>query len=455
MRARKRRRRAPSEPREATVEGLSREGLGWWNTSTERTDDAVTVIERRVEAFDVLPGERLSFREVDRHRGVGRGEVLELRERSEDRVEPTCPHVGLCGGCSLQHMASRAQVEHKQAQLLADFTTIGGVEPARILAPIRGPLFGYRRRARLGIKDVPAKGKVLVGFRERDKRFVADLSRCPVLREPANNLLAPLSTCIASLSISRRVPQAEVSVADNAVALVLRVLDPPSDDDRAALAAFGRDQGVVVFLQPGGPQTVQPLETAPPLRYRLARHDIEFDFEPLDFVQVNAEVNEQLVDLALDQLQLAPHHRVLDAFCGLGNFSLPLARRVGHVCGLEGDAGLIARARANASKHGLDNVEFDAVDLHRECESHPRLSTTYDRVLLDPPRSGAARIVAHMGQLRPERIVYVACSPESLARDAGELVRHQGYALEAAGVIDMFLHTAHVESIAVFVRTST
>lgn len=454
MRGRKRRRREPSPPRQATVEGLGRDGLGFWLQSREGDHEAeeAAIIDRRVEAPDVLVGEQIVFREVDRHRGVGRGELLELRTRSLDRVEPSCPHVGLCGGCSLQHMSSPAQVAHKQAQLLADFAELGGVVPQRVLPPVLGPTLGYRRRARLGIKHVPAKGKVLVGFRERDKRFVADLAQCPVLRSPADRLLSPLATCIEALSIRNRVPQAEISVADECVAVVLRVLDEPNDDDRAQLVAFADAHDVTVFLQSGGPQTVIPLGDAPTLRYALPHHEVDFVFEPLDFVQVNAAINEQLVDLAIELLELDSGHRVLDAFCGLGNFSLPLARRAAHVCGLEGDAGLIARAVINARRNGIDNVTFEAVDLHAACEAHERLSTTYDRVLLDPPRSGAARLVAHMRHLGPERIVYVACSPESLARDAGELVHNQGYRLAAAGVLDMFPHTAHVESIAVFER---
>lgn len=415
--------------------------------------------EARVDG--ALPGESIELLRAEREGHNDAARTLEVFEPAAQRVDARCPHYGLCGGCSLMHMDHDAQIAFKQAILLADFAQ-HGIEPERVLPALRGPAWGYRRRARLGAKLVPKKGKVLVGFREKDRRFVADLSSCEVLASPANAaqgnephwLIPALSLLIESLSVASRTPQIEVSVGDDELALVFRVLDPPSEDDLERLRVFERERGVRVFLQPGGLDTVAPIDAARGelLHYTVPDFDLKIGFRPTDFVQVNAPLNRSMISLAVELLELEPDHRVLDLFCGLGNFSLPIARHAGHVLGIEGDAALIERARANAAANEMTNLSFEQRDLYQDPGALEWPAGPFDRVLLDPPRSGAAGIVEHFDAIAAKRVVYVACSPETLARDAATLVERHGYRLLAAGVMDMFPHTAHVESIAVFER---
>jgi 23S rRNA (uracil1939-C5)-methyltransferase len=398
-----------------------------------------------------LPGETVMAVPGRRHRRYDEAVLLEVLEPSPDRVEPRCAHFGVCGGCALQHLDPARQVEAKQAHVAEQFARVGQVEPGRWLEPLRGPIWGYRRRARLGAKYVIKKGRVLVGFRERAKPYVADVRACPVLADPLGPIVGELAGLVESLSIRERLPQFEVSVGERATALVARVLYEPSDADRQRMREFAAARGVEFYLQPGGLGTVAPLDApATPLSYRLPEFDVEITFQPIDFIQVNAAINAQAVSLALEQLQLEAHHSVLDLFCGLGNFTLPIARHAGRVVGVEGEAGLVARARGNAVANGIDNAEFHVADLTTDPDDPPWARGGFDRVLLDPPRAGAAGAMPLIGRLRPGRIVYVSCHPASLARDAGILVNSHGYRLAAAGVMDMFPHTSHVESIAVF-----
>jgi 23S rRNA (uracil1939-C5)-methyltransferase len=417
---------------------------------------------REARVSGALAGEDIELLRTSRDGALDLARTLEVFEPSPLRVQPKCAHYGVCGGCSLMHMDPRAQVELKQSVLLADFAE-HGVTPERVLEPLIGPSWAYRRRARLGVKHVPQKHKVLVGFREQDRRFVADLSTCEVLAGPASGPLADapgrvipaLSELIGSLSLAARTPQIEVSVGDDQLALTIRVLDPPTPDDLQKLREFASTWQLRIFLQPGGLDSVHPLEPGETdtLSYALPEFDVTLEFRPIDFVQVNAAINRMMVGLALELLELRPEHRVLDLFCGLGNFSLPIARRAAHVLGIEGDAGLVARARANASRNGLANVSFEQRDLYVQPDPRAWTSERFDRVLLDPPRSGAEGIVERFDAIGAARVVYVACSPQTLARDAATLVRRHGYRLLAAGVMDMFPHTAHVESIALFERT--
>jgi 23S rRNA (uracil1939-C5)-methyltransferase len=370
------------------------------------------------------------------------------------RVTPRCRHFGTCGGCSLQHLAPKAQLDFKQRQLLENLTRIGQVTPQRVLEPLAGPVWNYRRRARLGVKHVARKGRVLVGFRERSAPYVADLVECPVLEAPVDRLLEPLAALIDGLSIASRVPQIEVAVAPPDTALVLRVLDPPGAADRDRLAEFERDYAVRLYLQPGGPETVTPLTVGKPqLAYRLPDQQLSISFEPTDFIQVNATLNQAMIDHALTALAPRPTDAVLDLFCGLGNFSLPLACRSRRVVGVEGAEELVARARANAEANGIDNAEFHRADLMTPVEGAAWARNRYDLALLDPPRAGAREILPTVVASGARRIVYVSCHPGSLARDAGLLVSEHGYTLAAAGVMDMFPHTNHVEAIAVFERS--
>jgi 23S rRNA (uracil1939-C5)-methyltransferase len=421
---------------------------------THEAQGVARVEGRPVFVADALPGERVRLRRTHRHRQVDHAVTEEVLVASADRVVPRCPHFGTCGGCALQHLAPAGQLAFKQSQLLGNLARLGGVEPDRVLEPLAGPVWYYRRRARLGIKLVPRKGKVLVGFRERGSPYVADLQECHVLVEPVGRLIVPLGRLVESLSIADRVPQAEVAVSDDIVALVLRVLAPPSASDLEALIAFGREHAVQFYLQPGGPATVAPLDvaTAVPLTYRLDASDVTIHFEPTDFVQVNGALNAAMVDRALAELGPEPGARVLDLYCGLGNFSLPLARRAGWVAGVEGDAGLVQRARLNAARNGLANVEFHVADLFGDVEGLPWTRGGCDRVLLDPPRAGAREILPVVSRSGAGRVVYISCHSGSLARDAGLLVREHGFRLTAAGVMDMFPHTTHVEAMAVFDR---
>jgi 23S rRNA (uracil1939-C5)-methyltransferase len=316
-----------------------------------------------------------------------------------------------------------------------------------------GPIWNYRRRARLAVKDVFAKGRVLVGFRERHAPFITDMHRCEVLAEPVDSMIDDLSELIGGLSISARLPQVEVAVADNATALVFRVLDPPTDEDVLRLAAFAEAQGVRIYLQPGGLDTISllyPESDQEPLHYDLPEFDVRIAFDAVGFVQVNREINRRMVHQAVELLDPGPDDRVLDLFCGIGNFSLPLARRAATVLGVEGDAMLVKAAAANAMLNNIGNAVFRQADLSKIDGSEGWLREGWDLLLLDPARSGAQEIVEHIDDIGPRRIVYVSCHPGTLARDAGVLVNERGYCCEAAGIIDMFPHTAHVESIAVF-----
>ncbi len=323
------------------------------------THDAAGVARidgKTVFVADSLPGERVLLRRTHRQRKLDYAVTEQVLRASPDRVQPQCPHFGLCGGCALQHLAPDAQLAFKQSQLIENLSRLGAVQAERLLEPLPGPVWNYRRRARLGIKLVPRKGKVLVGFRERSSPYVADLHECHVLVEPVGALITPLGQMVEGLTIASRVPQAEVAVSDDVVALVLRVLDPPAPADLERMAAFEREHSVRIYLQPGGPDTIAPLDPAHPpasLSYRLPEHDVTIDFEPTDFVQINGALNQAMISRALDVLEPQAGETVLDLFCGLGNFSLPLARRTGHVVAVEGDEGLVqagARQR-RAQRH--------------------------------------------------------------------------------------------------------
>jgi len=434
-------RKADPAPFEARVVDLAHDGRG-----VAKLDGKTVFIS------DVLPGERVLASRVSRRRSHDDAVLVEVLEASADRVEPRCPHFGVCGGCSLQHMAPAAQLAAKERTLHDNLERLGTVAAASRWAPIPGPAWGYRRRARLGARRVDKKGRVLVGFRERRAPLVTEMDRCAVLAGGVGDMIPALAQLIGGLTIARRVPQVEVAVGDARRAFVFRVLDPPAPADLAALDRFGAERGVDVWLQPSGPETLAPLHPDTPRpRYRLAEFDLEIEFLPTDFVQVNAVINERAVARAVELLAPAAGDRVVDLFCGLGNFSLALARRGARVRGVEGDAGLVRRARENAARNALD-AEFHVANLFDDCRALPWAREPCEALLLDPPRAGAEACVRLVDVLRPARIVYVSCHPGTLARDAGILVHEFGYRLSGAGVMDMFPHTAHVESIALFER---
>ena len=430
------------EPETARIESVTHDGRG-----------IAAMNGKKVFVSGALEGEEVRFQRRKSRRNFDEAELLEILEASPERVEARCEAFSRCGGCAMQHVSDEQQRRIKSQTLRDNFERIARVEPLQWLEPMTGPVWNYRRRARLGVKDVPAKGRVLVGFREKHAPYITDMHRCEVLAEPVGNMIDPLSEMIGRLSIRARLPQIEIAVADNAVALVFRVLDAPSVEDEVLLRAFGESNNVRVYLQPGGLDSISllfPEEPVEALHYLLPEFDVRIDFDPLGFVQINSEINLSMVGRAVEMLNPGPDDRVLDLYCGIGNFSLPLARRAGTVLGVEGEAMLVSAAAANAQQNGIDNASFRKADLSTIDGTEAWLRKGWDRVLLDPARSGAAEIVAHMSAIGVERIVYVSCHPGTLARDAGTLVNEQGYRCEAAGIIDMFPHTAHVESIAVF-----
>ena len=429
-------------PVETEITDLSHDGRG-----------VAHVAGKTVFVAGALPGERVQLRYTGKHRHYDEAAVETLLTRAPDRVEPRCAHFGVCGGCALQHLAAPAQIAAKQRVLRENFERIGKVAPESWLPPLTDEPWGYRRKGRLSVKYVDKKGRVLVGFRETNGRYVADIRRCEVLHPAVGTRIEAIGALIETLDAKREIPQIEISAGDDLVALIFRHLQPLSDADRAALEAFGREHTLGIYLQPGGIDSVVPLWPADArLSFRIPEAAVELDFRPLDFVQVNAGMNRRMIARTLDLLAPTANDRVLDLFCGLGNFTLPLARRAGHVTGVEGEAGLVQRARDNATRNGIANATFHSADLAADQRAAPWVKADYELLLFDPPRSGAAEILEYLPRRGVQRVVYVSCHPASLARDAATLVDKHGFTLKSAGVMDMFPHTAHVESIALFER---
>ena len=439
-----RRFRKPKLPQgdfEAHIQSLSHDGKG-----VARIDEKATFIQ------GALAGEKITFRYTNRKKSYDQGLVTSVIEASPDRVQPKCAHYEICGGCSLQHLDSDKQIEAKQQVLLDNLEHLGKVSAQSILPPLTNDsVWGYRRKARLGVKNVPKKGKVLVGFRERASSFVADLSLCPVLHPRVGELLPQLSQLVEGLSINAKLPQIEVAMDDEQCVLIFRILEDLTDADALAIKAFGEAHDVIPYTQRGGPDTVVPLSGIPAdLHYALPDQNLELGFLPGDFTQVNTDINRKMISRALDMLDLNQNDTVLDLFCGVGNFTLPLATQAGTVVGVEGDEGLVQRAKSNAERNKLSNVDFYAANLYEELKPQPWLSQSFTKALIDPPRSGALEILPLINKMGIETLLYISCYPGTLARDAGLLVNEMGYTLVTAGVMDMFPHTGHVESIALF-----
>jgi 23S rRNA (uracil1939-C5)-methyltransferase len=401
-----------------------------------------------------LPGERVTFRRRSFHKSHDEAALIEILEASSSRVTPRCAHFGVCGGCALQHLDPAAQIAAKQKELAENLARIGNVEPGEWLPPLLGRHWNYRRRARLSSRFVAKKGRSLVGFREKQGKYVADVERCEVLAEPVASLVGTLAALLTGMKRRESIPQIEVALSDGERVLVFRVLDPLPEEDLEVLRGFERAQGLRILLQPGGLSTIAPLTPGPvDLYYRLDDFDVKLEFGPSDFVQVNSAINQAMVARAIELLEIGPEDRVLDLYCGLGNFTLPIARRAAAVVGVEGEAGLIARARANASLNGISNAEFVVADLSVAPDiGLPWMRGGFDKVLLDPPRVGAREVLSAVAHLGPSRVVYISCHTGSLARDLGVLTHELGFRLRSAGVLDMFPHTTHVESIAVLDR---
>ena len=415
-----------------------------------------------------LPGEQVSWLSYRRKPNFEMARVTEVHRAASARVEPRCPHFGVCGGCSLQHADPSLQIATKQRVLEDNLQHIGNVRPGAVYAPISGPTWHYRFRARVSVRLVPKKGGVLVGFHERRSSYIADMTSCQILPKQMSDMLVPLRQLIAGMSQPDRMPQIEMAVGENPrqtgaldIVLVLRHLEPLTEADQALLSRFGQQHGVRWFLQPGGPATVHPLDPQdkPLLSYHLPNFGLSLDFAPTEFTQVNPAINHALVTKAMRLLGAQPGERVADMFCGLGNFTLPIAHSGAQVVGVEGSEALVQRAAQNADKNGLgQRTSFFAANLFLDCAPVLERMGKLDRMLIDPPREGAIELVKALPDAdqprgdAPHTIVYVSCNPATLARDAGILVNVKGYVLEGAGIANMFPHTAHVESIAVFRR---
>jgi 23S rRNA (uracil1939-C5)-methyltransferase len=422
-----------------SIDGLDAEGRG----VARNPDGKVVFVE------GALPGERVASRRISAKRRFDVARAMHVLQASAGRREPRCPHFGVCGGCATQHADERTQMAAKQRWLEDNLERIAGVRPDTLLPIVYGPEWGYRRRARLSVRRVPSRGGVLVGFRERRSSYIAQMDECRVLPEAVSKLIPEMKALVAQLSVPSRVPQIEVAVGDNVTALVFRHLEALQDDDRRLLRQLAEKHGLHVWLQPGGPETAEPFHpAASELYYELPEFGVRMRFRPTDFTQVNYAVNRSLVVRAMRLLDPQPGERVADLFCGLGNFSLPLARCGAQVIGLEGNRSLAERARQNAAANALV-AQFEVMNLFQ-----PNLErfAPFEKILLDPPREGAVEIVKSLPQDWPRRIVYVSCDPATLARDAGILVHTKGFRLAAAGVVNMFPHTAHVESMALFER---
>lgn len=408
---------------------------------------------QRVFVSGALIGERVLLVPRKRRRRFQEAELLQIDRAANCRIEPSCTFFGRCGGCVLQHMSHSAQLEFKQRQVVESLTRIGQVAPAQWLDPVTATQWAYRRRARLGVRYVGGKGRALVGFRERATSYITDMSHCPVIAAPIGPLIGELSNLITACSLRDRIPQLEVAVGDGHSAIVVRALAPLSATDAEAFADFGRRHDIDMFVQPGGPGTIAPIsKPSRKLFYQIDDFDIRIEFAPTDFIQVNRDINNRMVYETVVRADLHESDRVLDLYCGLGNISLPLAQNCRELVGVEGDPGLVARAINNASINDIGNTRFVTADLSLEQWSF--LQEPWDIVVLDPPRTGAARAVAQMAQMAPRRVIYVSCHPATLARDARDLVQSQGYRLSSARLFDMFPHTHHVEVMAVFDRVA-
>lgn len=430
---------------QADVYALSHEGRGIAQVPKEQG--------KTVFIDGALPGESVEIQYLSRRGKFDEAKTLTVLKASPDRVEPQCPSFGVCGGCALQHLEISQQILHKQKVLEENLAHFGKVKPNSWLKPLTSKVWGYRQKARLGVKYVPKKGGVLVGFREKQGRYLVDMDRCEVLHPSVGEKIADLKKLISDLDAKASIAQIEVAVDDQKTALVFRHLEILSDHDLEKLILFGNQHNFLIYLQPKGPESVHCINRSEfeKLSYSHPDYGVKIYFSPQDFTQVNAEINLKMVKQALGLLDLKPSDTVLDFFCGLGNFSLPMAKTAQKVLGIEGDLLMVKKALENAELNNLKNIDFQMANLF-EKEWQNKIYGDFNKVLLDPPRSGAEEVVNFIGQKKIPKVVYVSCNPATLARDAGILVHQYGYRLETAGVMDMFPHTAHVESMALLVR---
>ena len=436
-----RRRKVKPKVYEINIESLSNEGRG-----ISHYDDKI------IFTRGALPGERvIASRSLSRAK-YEEADVVDILESSPDRIEPKCDVYGICGGCSFQHLSSKNQIIAKQSWLKSAFMGQAKIEPKKWLQPLQVESWGYRRKARLGVRYVEKKEKVLVGFRERKSSFITVMSRCEVLHPSLGDNLELLGECIGKLSIKKHVPQIEVAIAELDTILILRHLEPMTKGDESILKEYGDKLAITWYTQSGGLETIKPLNESVSLTYTLPEHKIEMSFLPNDFTQVNFALNQKMINLAIELLDLNKEDEVIDLFCGLGNFTLPISRYVNKIVGIEGDRGLVERAKANADANEITNASFYKADLFEDVLGFEWFrGQQYNKALIDPARTGAIEIVELLPKLGIERLVYVSCNPATLARDTARLIE-LGFSLMSAGVMDMFPQTAHVESIALFIR---
>lgn len=427
----------------ATIEGLSHDGRG------------ITHMSGKIAFISgALPEENVKFQYLHQRGSFDEGHAITINNPSPLRATPICPHFGVCGGCSLQHMDFAYQLQHKQQAFQELLWRQAKLKPQEWLPAITGPAWGYRRKARLGVKYVAKKDRILIGFRERGGRFITDSQQCAVLHPSIGQRIELFCQLISSLSIPNKIPQLEIAVGDNHSAVVIRHLQALSSQDLALIEQFGFENQLQIYLQSGGHDTLTlfyPVD-AETLHYRLPRYDLTFEFSPLQFVQINADVNQAMVDRAIALLEIKPQEQVLDLFCGIGNFSLALARCGALVTGIEGDQGAIHQAIHNAKLNKITDCNFFCCDLFDPSFlSAPWAQRQYDKLILDPPRCGAEQVIASLHHWQPHSLVYVSCDLATLARDSAAL-NQQGYHLVKAGIMDMFPHTQHAEAIALFQR---
>ncbi len=403
-----------------------------------------------------LPAEKVTFAYQKKRSDFDEGTVLTIEKPSQYRVEPQCKHFGICGGCRLQHLAAEAQIDFKQQQLMSQLRKQARIEPVQWLAPLQSDAWHYRYKARLGVKFVKAKDRVLVGFREQQTAFIVDMQSCPILHKKVSDLLPALSTLIGQLSVSQQLPQIEVAADDERVAFSFRILTSLTMDDEHLLKVFADEHNVLLYLQPGNEATTYPLLPEQgnhgALCYRV--NEVALRFMPYHFTQVNPAINRQMLAQATELLALSGDETVLDLFCGLGNFTLTLANQVKRIVGIEGNQSLVDWAIQNAADNKIHHAEFYSADLTKDLLGSDWMQSRYDIVIIDPPRSGALEMMPYLQQLNPMKILYVSCHPATLARDIAILVANGQYRLEKVGVMDMFPHTAHVESMALLMRNT-
>lgn len=428
------------EQRSTEILKLSHEGRG-----------VAKILGKTIFLEGGLPGEQVEFKYKHKRNRFSEGHVTQVFNPSIHRVPPQCPYAEICGGCSLQHMAEDFQIEHKQAVLLEHLEHIAQIKPLQILPPITGPIFGYRRKARLSVRYVEKKQKLLIGFREKEGHYLTDMDHCAILDPRIGFKISELKQFLQGLPNHKEIPQIEIAAGDHAVALIFRHLVPLTSDEQLKLADFGKNHNFQIYLQDNSNQVelLYPKSNTTTLSYHLPDYDLKLFFHPLDFIQINGVVNQHLVHQAMSLLSPRPGENILDLFCGLGNFSLPLAKHGCNVTAVEGSPEMVQRGQANANHHSLYNIHFKHANLDSEISNQPWYTKTYQKILLDPPRTGALNIVKQINCFNPQKILYISCNSATFARDA-KVLSEQKYLLTSVGVVNMFPHTKHIECIGLF-----